>query len=69
MNTITLGSAGQTVTPVGCGFSTYGAATKILPSWKRGYSNYIQRSANLGDATIGFPNGYEIHDDLIISCG
>ena len=54
---------------VGCGYTPYGGAFKILPSWKRGVSNKIHRITSYGDASIGYPNGYEVDGDLIIGCG
>ena len=43
---------------------------RIVPAWKRGISNYVSKSAGaLGDVVIGFPNGYEIHDDLLFTVG
>lgn len=50
--------------------SAEGNGVRIVPAWKRGVSNYISRSAGaLGDAVISFPNGYEIHDDLLFTVG
>ena len=42
---------------------------RIVPAWKRGNSNTVFQSNSLGDAVIGFPNGYEIHGDLLFTVG
>jgi hypothetical protein len=44
--------------------------TRVLPAWKRGISNYVsKKNGGIGENTISFPNGYEIHGDLLFVVG
>lgn len=42
---------------------------RIAPVWKRGNNNTVFEISGLGDSVIGFPNGYEVHGDLLFTVG
>ena len=54
---------------VGAVSNDYLGQKAIVPAWKRGMSNYIYRNGQNGDNTIGFPNGYEVDGDLLMTVG
>lgn len=54
---------------VGAAANDYDGQRAIVPVWKRGMSNLTYSYGDLGDAVIGFPNGYEIDGDLLFTVG
>lgn len=58
----------SSMTTTGCGFSD-NFGYKILPVFKMGAGNRLGNYTGNGDAVIGWPNGYDVDGDLIISCG
>lgn len=54
---------------VGAAANDYDGQRAIVPVWKRGMSNLTYSYGDLGDAVIGFPNGYEIDGDLLFTAG
>ena len=64
---------GDIITIVGCAQNDYEGQKAIMPVTKGGYSNTVVNSGSGeydgGDRVIGWPNGFEVHDDLLFTVG
>jgi len=52
-----------------CVVSFYGGAFYVVPELKSHMSNDIHRRSGNGDSVIGYPDGYQIDEEYIISMG
>ena len=64
---------GDIISIVGAAHNNYLGQQGIMPVTKGGYSNTVVNSSSGdydgGDRVIGWPNGLEVHDDLIFTVG
>ena len=64
---------GDIISIVGAAQNDYLGQKGIMPVAKGGLSNVLVRSGageyDGGDRVIGWPNGFEVHDDLLFTVG
>ena len=64
---------GDIISIVGAAQNDYLGQKGIMPITKGGYSNTVVNSSSGdydgGDRVIGWPNGFEVHDDLLFTVG